>query len=549
MEKMKIHKISLLAAVLATVSCSKMDEMDPEGFAITADQVTEAVTAIPDRADADLAGVYAFTTKAMSTYNNGSIHNDFGYPAVCMFQDCNGPDMVCDNSNYNWFTSSYDYTDRNDNYIVCYIRYSYFYNQIALCNAVLKGFEGVDMETASAEQRHSVGQALAVRAFDYLGLAPYYAFRYQDSRNDECVPILDINTNYMENPRATVEAIYDIIIGDLTKAIDYLADYSRPDKTRMDQNVAYGLRARAYLNMGMFKEAAEDAQRALEGYTPYTIDEVSTPAFCDINDHSWIWGSLIESDDAAGFASWPSHLCSFTGSGYTAISGMYKRISSMLYDLIPSTDVRKGWWVNESLDSPLLSTIEWNGRKGRAISTMTIPNVKVAFKEYTTVKFGQKQGIGSTDNASDWCIMRAEEMILIRAEGLAMSGQESTAKQVLEDFIRTYRDPSYTCEAASAEDLQDEIWKQRRIELWGEGFSMSDIMRLAKPVVRTHGSSTMTNWPAAFAFNIAPDDPYLLLRFPQRETNSNKAIPASSNKAGTPPVSGDGSDLRDGVTD
>ena len=280
---MKIYKISLLAAVLATVSCSKMDEMDPEGFAITSEQVTEAVSSIPDRSDADLAGVYSFTARAMSTYNNGTIHNDFGYPAVCMFQDCNGPDMVCDNSNYNWFTSSYDYTDRNDNYIVCYIRYSFFYNQIALCNAVLEGFEGVDMDTASTEQRHSVGQALAVRAFDYLGLglAPYYAFRYQDSRDAECVPILDINTNYMENPRATVEAIYDIIIGDLTKAIDYLADYSRPDKTRMDRNVAYGLRARAYLNMGMFKEAAEDAQRALEGYTPYTIDEVSTPAFCE----------------------------------------------------------------------------------------------------------------------------------------------------------------------------------------------------------------------------------------------------------------------------
>ena len=79
--------------------------------------------------------------------------------------------------------------------------------------------------------------------------------------------------------------------------------------------------------------------------------------------------------------------------------------------------------------------------------------------------------------------------------------------------------------------------------------AMSDIMRLAKPVVRTHGGSSITNWPAAFAFNMAPDDPYLLLRFPQRETNANKAIPASSNKAGTPPVSGDSPDLRDGVTD
>ena len=130
-----------------------------------------------------------------------------------------------------------------------------------------------------------------------------------------------------------------------------------------------------------------------------------------------------------------------------------------------------------------------------------------------------------------------------------MSGNEGQAKTLLEEFVKTYRDPSYVCEASSAEDLQDEIWKQRRIELWGEGFSMSDIMRLAKPMVRTHGSSTVTNWPAAFAFNIDSDDPYLLLRFPQRETNSNKAIPASANKSGEPPVSGGNTDLRDGVTD
>lgn len=548
MEKMKIRKIFLMTAVVAAVSCSKMNEMEPEGFVITADQVTDAVTAIPDRADADLAGIYAFSGQILSTYGNGTIHNDFGYPSICMFQDSNGPDVVCDNSNYNWMSVSYNYSDRNDNYIVCYIRFSFFYSQIALCNNVLQGFEGLDMSTASSEQRHTVGQALAVRAFDYLGLAPYYAFRYQDNPDALCVPIMDFDTDYMNNPRRTLREVYKIIIDDLTTAIDLLSDYSRPDRSRVDRNVAYGLRARAYLNMGMFKEAAEDAQRAMEGYTPYTMEEVSTPAFCNINDHNWIWGILLESDDVAGLANWPSHLCSFSGGGYTTATGMYKRISTLLYDKIPSTDVRKGWWVNQSLDSPLLSTIEWNGRTGRAISTMEIPNVKMAFKEYTTVKFGQKQGIGSTDNASDWCIMRAEEMILIRAEGLAMSGQESQAKALLEEFVRTYRDPSYVCEASSAEDLQDEIWKQRRIELWGEGFSMSDIMRLAKPMVRVH-TGTVSNWPQAYGFNIAANDPYLLLRFPQRETNANKGIPASSNKAGTAPVAGQNPDLRDGVTD
>ncbi len=550
-EEMKIKKTYYSAIALALVSCSTMDEMLPEGMFMTSQQVNDAVTAIPDRAEADLAGIYSFAGQAHSTFTtNGSIHNDFGYPSVCMFQDCNGPDMVCDNSNYNWMSVSHNYTDRNDDYIVCYIRYSYFYNQIALCNSVLSDMSGINLDEASSELRHNAGQALAVRAFDYLGLAPYYSFRYQDNPDALSVNLMTEDTkDYYNNPRVTLREVYELIISDLDRAIDYLSDYNRGgDKSRVDQNVAYGLRARAYLNMGMYAEAAEDAAKAMEGYTPYSMTEVGTPAFCNINDHNWMWGIMLESDNVAGLASWPAHLASFTATGYTTATGMYKRINKLLYDKIPATDVRKGWWVNESLDSPLLSTIEWNGRTGKAIASMTIPDIKLPFKEYTTVKFGQKQGIGSTDNASDWCIMRVEEMILLRAEGLAMSGQEGLARTELENFVRTYRDPSYTCSASSAEELQEEIWKQRRIELWGEGFSMSDIMRLKKPVVRIQ-SGVVTNWPSAYGFNVAPDDPYLLLRFPQRETNNNKAIPSSSNKSGSLPVAGQRGDLRDGVTD
>ena len=550
-EEMKIKKTYYSAIALALVSCSTMDEMLPEGMFMTSQQVNDAVTAIPDRAEADLAGIYSFAGQAHSTFTtNGSIHNDFGYPSVCMFQDCNGPDMVCDNSNYNWMSVSHNYTDRNDDYIVCYIRYSYFYNQIALCNSVLSDMSGINLDEASSELRHNAGQALAVRAFDYLGLAPYYSFRYQDNPDALSVNLMtEYTKDYYNNPRVTLREVYELIISDLDRAIDYLSDYNRGgDKSRVDQNVAYGLRARAYLNMGMYAEAAEDAAKAMEGYTPYSMTEVGTPAFCNINDHNWMWGIMLESDNVAGLASWPAHLASFTATGYTTATGMYKRINKLLYDKIPATDVRKGWWVNESLDSPLLSTIEWNGRTGKAIASMTIPDIKLPFKEYTTVKFGQKQGIGSTDNASDWCIMRVEEMILLRAEGLAMSGQEGLARTELENFVRTYRDPSYTCSASSAEELQEEIWKQRRIELWGEGFSMSDIMRLKKPVVRIQ-SGVVTNWPSAYGFNVAPDDPYLLLRFPQRETNNNKAIPSSSNKSGSLPVAGQRGDLRDGVTD
>lgn len=540
-------------SVLLLASCSAMDEMVPEGSTTTSQQVQDATSVIPDRSETDVAGIYSYAGQAFATLGaSQGAHNDFGYPSVCIAQDSNGPDMVCSNSGYNWFSPSYDYSDRQYNYILCYLRYSFFYNQIRLCNDVLSGLVGTDYSTASDVTRHSAGQALAVRAFDYLCLAPYYQFRYVDSQDLPCVPIVSesmTQEEYTQNSRATVRQVYDRIITDLTQAIDLLEGYSRgSDKSRVDQQVAYGLRARAYLYMGMYEEAAADAEAAMAGYTPYTRDEVSTPAFCNMTDHNWMWGILQESDQVQGLISWPSHLGSFSATGYTTGTGVYKRISTLLYDQIPDTDVRKGWWTDSRNQSPLLDGLEWPGYPGRDIASLTIPNIKVAFSNYTVVKFGMKSGIGSTDNASDWPIMRAEEMLLIQAEGLAMSGQVSEGRQVLENFIRTYRDPEYTCEANTAEALQNEIWKQRRIELWGEGFSMSDIMRLNKPVVRIHGSS-IYNWPDSYAFNVAAGDPYLLLRFPQQEINTNNAVASDPNGGGSAPQPRQNGDLRDGVTD
>ena len=331
--------LAISLSVLLLASCVAMDEMVPQGSTTTSEQVQEATGVIPDRSEADVAGIYTYAGQGFAVLGTSQgAHNDFGYPSICISQDANGPDMVCANSNYNWFSVSYDYSDRQSNYIVCYLRYSFFYNQIRLCNDVLAGYIGTDYATAPQETRHSAGQALAVRAFDYLGLAPYYQFRYVDAKDLPCVPIVlegMTQEQYASNPRATVETVYGRIITDLTQAIDLLEGYNRSgDKSRVDQQVAYGLRARAYLSMGMYAEAAADAEAALEGYTPYSRDEVSVPAFCDMTDHSWMWGILQESDQVQMLVSWPSHLCSFSATSYTAGTGMYKRISTALYDVI-----------------------------------------------------------------------------------------------------------------------------------------------------------------------------------------------------------------------
>jgi hypothetical protein len=340
--------------------------------------------------------------------------------------------------------------------------------------------------------------------------------------------------------------VYTLIIDDLTYAITNLEGYKRPDKSKIDQQVAYGLRARAYLDMQKWADAAADAEKAMEGYTPATMEEVSKPFLYNINDHNWIWGYDMTVAIAAVYpvATSSSWIRSFSAQAYAPAVGVYAACNRLLYDKIPDTDVRKGWWVNESLESPLLQHVTWAGVSGNAVATLEIPDEKMVFLPYTNVKFGMYK-VGGDTNEEDWCFMRAEEMLLIQIEGLAKSGQEAKAKEMLESFVKTYRNPAYVL-AQSSRTLADEIWFQRRVELWGEGFANTDTRRLNKPLVRFIPGKK-SNLPEEFRFNMPADDPWWLMRFTDSETNTNFGI--VDNTGGEIPVQDQYPELRDGVTD
>ena len=207
---------------------------------------------------------------------------------------------------------------------------------------------------------------------------------------------------------------------------------------------------------------------------------------------------------------------------------MYKTINSLLYKKISTSDVRKQWWVDENLKSDALSGLSWGSAIGNDISTLEIEDVKMKFIKYTNVKFGMKSGIGSSNNDNDWCIMRAEEMILIKAEALAQQNDEGNAAKELK-VLMDERDASWNKSSVTVDD----VWLQRRIELWGEGFSLFDVLRLKKPIKRIG-----TNFPAGSTFaDIAAESPLLIYTIPECETAVNKAItPADNNEAAIPPT-------------
>ena len=540
---MRLNKFAYIALASLAFAACEMEDVVPQGGTLLANQVQQANTLAPERSEAAFSGMFTMLGAPDGVFGSGR-PDDWGFLMMAFSNDLEAADVVTPNNLYNWFSVCGELSSRNADYANPYIRYAAAYNEIAAANDIIKSFPA---GTEDPNAINKIAQARAIRAFSYLNLAPYFQFGYAAGAKDQqCVPIVTETTeDFTNNPRATVAEVYKLIVDDLTYAIEKLEGYERPDKAKIDQQVAYGLRARAYLNMQEWALAAEDAAKAAEGYTPATMAEVSVPFLYDINEHNWIWGYDMTVSTAASnpYATSSSWVRSFSGDGYAAATQTLSAINTLLYNKIPDTDVRKNWWLDESLQSPMLEGLTWGSAKGQEISHLEITDVKMKFTPYTNVKFGMFT-VGGTTNEEDWPFMRVEEMILIQAEALYKSGKEAEGQQILEDFVKTYRDPAYSV-AASGRKFSDEVWFQRRVELWGEGFANSDTRRLNKPLVRFHDSNS--NVPEAFRFNMPADDGWWLMRFTKDELNTNFAL--VDNTGGEPPVQDQHADLRDGVTD
>lgn len=561
MKNSRYITVLAFAGSLLLGGCVAMDDIKPQSDTLLKGQLDETTEAVPSRADAQYVGMYTKLGDPLSFGRFTSDRpDDFSFIMMAISNDMEAADVVTANNNYNWFSPCMELSSRNADYANPYLRYRGIYDEISRAHDVMKLYGDVTEET-DPEIRYRVAQAYAIRAFSYLNIAPYFQFNYQygDNKNLPCVPIVTLETtDFANNPRATVEQVYTQIVNDLTYAIENLEGYDRAgDKSKIDQQVAYGLRARAYLDMGKYAEAAADAEKAMEGYVPASREEVSKPSFYSLSEHNWIWGYDMTLDVANKFpfATASAWIRSFSSNGYSTGTGTYWRINNLLYDKIPDSDVRKGWWLDETMYSPLLDGLTWTiggvSVSGQDIATeqIVVENsvVKMPFDTYTNVKFGMNT-IGGVNNDEDWPFMRVEEMYLIRAEALVKSGQVDAGVQVLNDFVRNYRNPEYNATASGygGRSIEDEIWFQRRIELWGEGLSNADTRRLNKPLVRFHEGAT-SNFPEAYRINMPADDTWWLLSFCTDELDTNMGI--VDNEHGAAPKAGQYGNLRDGVTD
>jgi tetratricopeptide (TPR) repeat protein len=443
---------------------------------------------------------------------NSSAHYDFGYPSMMIIRNLMCDDFTYSPSDYiihfeSWAT--YDAYIGPD-YVYPQFIWNFYYKYVLAANQAVDAVAADDTNEANQANR---AIALAFRAHAYLDLAQMYEFLENDqlsSVNSDghdvlhlTVPIVTQSTTDDEsknNPRATREKMFEFIKGDLETAEAHIANAARSTKGYPDLSVVYGLEARMYMWVNDYAKAQAYARKAIDAATaagcyPLTAEQWhnTTTGFNTLSTPSWMWGEQLSKENRAvtsGIINWTSWMSGEATYGYSYANGKGPRmeLSKKYYDRLSDTDFRK---------------TTWKAPEGSALSGQEQyidKDIFDAMPSYASLKFRPNDGdieSYTTGSASAYPLMRIEEMYLIEAEAAAQQNA-AEGKSLLESFIKTYRDSKYVCNASSQEDVIDEIFFQKAIELWGEGLIYFDSKRLGRSITRSYAD---TNFPATTRFN------------------------------------------------
>lgn len=138
------------------------------------------------------------------------------------------------------------------------------YNNIYNANIIIEDVE--KLKDGTEQQRNEVlGDAFCNRAFAYWNLVNLYAKDYdaKTAATDLGVPLITVADLEGKPKRATVAAVYDLILQDLLKAKDQLPDVAK-NVYRNNKMTALAMLARVYQSMDNYPEAKKYANMVLQ---------------------------------------------------------------------------------------------------------------------------------------------------------------------------------------------------------------------------------------------------------------------------------------------
>ncbi len=542
-----IYKVVLSAAV-AVFMTGCIEETYPTDYVLSS-QIASSENALTAMVNA------IYTTMAAYKNSDGGVET-IAYSGMRLMMEHSTTALVCTGANgYNtcsaWCTGSVSAATSNRGLYPSY----FYYGQIKAANDVIGMIDPDDM---SDTEKHYLGIAYAYRALEYTDLVQVMEYKYPtdtrytyeapDYGNDLHnlgVPIVTEKTTSQEatnNPRATVDEVYDLILSDLAKAEEYLSDFNRSDKIEPDLACVYGQYARVYVNLASRAKSAStytdeasywskawdyaDKAISLSGCTPLTEDQWTDPinGFNNRNSqNSWLW-SITISEQSTYSSSFPFAMLMGTETNYSAYGWRVGRsLDRKMYERLSDNDWRKKSWlcpqffylsknqvdgepylIEKDSDGNFVNNVwgdSWTSTTQSAWSddvpdgtdyslTTSASYIRSRINNsngfapwpwlYVGIKFRPHNGAYSDyyiGTATDYPIMRVEELYFLKAEIALHTQGVSAASSLLQEIVET-RNSGYSFTASSEEEFLDEYCFQKQVEFWGEGINFFDSKRL-----------------------------------------------------------------------
>ena len=441
MKSLKYILMTLATGGLLTINSGCSDFLETIPATSVSDQ--SVFTSIAG-AQAALNGCYF----QMRAYNGGGANrwDDCGIPSIMMVSDASADDMIVWGG---WYCFTYNYwgETRGDIFRSSAL-WTFHYRLINNVNSVLAYIDNIPGDQAA--KNHIKGQALAMRGWAYFSLARIFQQTYAIAKDMPGVPIYtEPTTDQTEGKgRGTLEETYKQVLDDLTAAEPLLEGFNRGAlKNVMDQAVVQGILSDVYLTMTNWSKADEYAKKVMNKY-PLTSNSDYLAGFSNINTPSWIWGMEQSEEqnmsDYSPYAMWYIGQENRTNSGCWSFRCFF--LAQSFVDKFEANDIRAsqfGW--------------EWGCI-------------------HYTYKFRD-----SDDCRGSIVFMRTESMLLNSAEALCRQGKYDEAKAMLWT-LQEMR--GTTCSTSTGDALLEEIWLERRKELYGEGYGLFDLNRTQKPLLR-----------------------------------------------------------------
>jgi len=501
--KLKIYYIGLLVVLVLSISSCGKDFLDTR----PSDQISqEDMFSSMANVKVAMNGVYR------GLYRQYDTQEQDGQAGIMIFMDFMGEDVVHYTSGgTTYYRDGYRWIDHTTSSggLSAYA-WRFYYKIISDVNEILGGIGGV--EGTEAEKNAIIAECLALRAWGHFNLVQMFGGRYNADEipNSQVGVAILLKSTIEPQPRATVDEVYAQINADLNESIRLFANTpQRVNKTHVDLSVAKGFKARVALTMQDWPLAAQMAREARTAFGLMSNPDYLS-GFNTITNSEWMWGANQLADQLPAYGSFYAYMSGNFNSAHTRPNP--KLINKLLWDALPSTDIRKKiWWDGTKADSVNFPGVI-NASSG-------LPDNTQRRSKYMHRKFMVKDPAVSV---GDIPFMRSAEMYLIEAEALARQSQFVEAWEALKPLALN-RDPSINKTSVSVND----VLLQRRVELWGEGFRFLDLKRTNANLSRTSSTSDITNPSIATRANVTSvlaGDARWQFKIPLRELQTNPLI-------------------------